>query len=128
MSKNILVVDDSYYMRTILRNVLEDAGYNVIDEAASGQDAIKSVDKSRYELDLVTLDLILPDNSGLDVLKSIKERYPEKAVVVVSAVGQTTIIDQAMEIGANAYITKPFEEAEVLEVIEDVLSKSGVNE
>lgn len=128
MNKNILVVDDSYYMRTILRNVLEDAGYNVIDEAASGQDAIKSVDKSRYELDLVTLDLILPDNSGLDVLKSIKERYPEKAVVVVSAVGQTTIIDQAMEIGANAYITKPFEEAKVLEVIEEVLSKSDVNE
>ncbi|UII33336.1 response regulator [Fulvivirga ulvae] len=73
MSKNILVVDDSYYMRTILRNILEDAGYKVIDEAASGQDAIKSVDKSRYELDLVTLDLILPDNSGLDVLKSIKK-------------------------------------------------------
>ena len=128
MNKNILVVDDSYYMRTILRNILEDAGYNVINEAASGQDAIKSVDGSRKELDLVTLDLILPDNSGLDVLKSIKERYPEKCVVVVSAVGQASIIDQAMQIGADAYITKPFDETNVLEVIEEVLSKSDVNE
>lgn len=126
MDKNILVVDDSYYMRTILKNILEDAGYNVINEAASGQDAIKCVDKGRDQLDLITLDLILPDNSGLDVLKSIKAKYPEKSVVVVSAVGQTSIINQAMEIGASAYIIKPFEEKNVLEVIEEVLGKNKV--
>lgn len=124
MSKKILVVDDSYYMRTILKNILEDAGYNVVDEAASGQDAIKGVDKLHEELDLVTLDLILPDNSGLDVLRKIKEKYPEQNVVVVSAVGQSSIVDQAMEIGASAYIVKPFDEGKVLEVVEDILNNA----
>lgn len=126
MSKNILVIDDSYYMRTILKNILEDAGYNVVNEAASGQEALQFVDQSHADLDLITLDLILPDNSGLDVLRTIKERYPDQDIVVVSAVGQNSIIDQAMEIGANAYIIKPFEEKKVVEIVRNILDKSEV--
>ncbi|ELR69710.1 Chemotaxis regulator - transmits chemoreceptor signals to flagelllar motor components CheY [Fulvivirga imtechensis AK7] len=128
MSKNILVVDDSYYMRTILKNILEDAGYNVVNEAASGQDALKGVDEQHDNLDLVTLDLILPDNSGLDVLRSIKEKYPDQNVVVVSAVGQSSIVEQAMEIGASAYIVKPFDEEKVVEVVGEILGNEINNE
>lgn len=128
MSKKILVVDDSYYMRTILKNILEDAGYDVVNEAASGQDALKGVDELQGELDLVTLDLILPDNSGLDVLKSIKRKYPEQSVIVVSAVGQSSIVEQAMEIGASAYIVKPFDEEKVVDIVGDVLNKAIENE
>ena len=123
MSKNILVVDDSYYMRTILKHMLEDAGYHVIDEAANGQDALKGVDTNREKLDLVTLDLILPDNSGLDVLKEIKAKHPDLKVMVVSAVGQQTIVDQALAIGANAYVIKPFEESKVMEIVDELMKE-----
>ena len=119
MGDRILVVDDSYYMRTILKNMIIDAGYNVVDEAANGQDAIKIAGKEQP--DLITLDLILPDNSGLDVLKKIKQDNPNVRVIVVSAVGQENIVQQAVEIGAAAYIVKPFEEQNVLETIKEVL-------
>ena len=120
MSKKVLVVDDSYYMRTILKNMISDAGYNVVDEAANGQDAIKMATKE--EPDLITLDLILPDNSGLDVLKKIKEAHPDIHIIVVSAVGQESIVQQAVDIGADAYIVKPFDENKVVKTIKEVLS------
>lgn len=122
MGNKILVVDDSYYMRTILKSMIVDAGYDVIDEAANGQDAITIA--SRENPDLITLDLILPDNSGLDVLKKLKKDNPEIQVIVVSAVGQENIVQQAIEIGAAAYIVKPFEEQKVLSTIKEVLSVS----
>lgn len=119
MGNRILVVDDSYYMRTILKNMIMDAGYTIVDEAANGQDAISMAIKEQP--DLITLDLILPDNSGLDVLKKIKEDNPDIHVIVVSAVGQENIVQQAMEIGAAAYIVKPFEEQKVVNTIKEVL-------
>ena len=115
MKQRILVVDDSYYMRTILKNMLSDAGYNVVDEAASGEAAEKSINE--HTPDLVTLDLILPDNTGLEVLKHIKNQHPNMKVVIVSAVGQESIVKEAMELGASAYIVKPFEENKVVEII-----------
>lgn len=121
MSKKILVVDDSYYMRTILKNMITDAGYEVVDEAANGQDAINLADKEKP--DLITLDLILPDNSGLDVLKKLRSSYPNIQVIVVSAVGQENIVQQALEVGAEAYIVKPFEEPKVVSTIKEVLAK-----
>lgn len=123
MNKRVLVVDDSYYMRTILKNMITDAGYNVIDEAANGQDAINLANSEKP--DLITLDLILPDNSGLDVLKKIKESNPEVHVIVVSAVGQESIVQQALEYGAEAYIVKPFDEQKVVSTIKEILTVSN---
>lgn len=120
MAEKILVVDDSYYMRTILKNMIIDAGYEVVDEAANGQDAISIAGKEKP--DLITLDLILPDNSGLDVLKKIKGDNPDIHIIVVSAVGQENIVQQALESGAAAYIVKPFEEKRVVETIREVLA------
>ena len=120
MRDRILVVDDSYYMRTILKNMIIDAGYNVVDEAANGQDALSLAKKELP--DLITLDLILPDNSGLDVLKKLKQDNPDIHVIVVSAVGQENIVQQAIESGAAAYIVKPFEEQKVIDTIKEVLS------
>lgn len=120
MTYKILLVDDSYYMRTVLKNILQDNQFEVIGEAASGAAAIKEAKESLP--DLITLDLILPDNTGLDVLKAIKEDRPEAKVVIVSAVGQESVVEQAMELGAEAYIVKPFVEEKVIEVIKNILS------
>lgn len=113
--KRILIVDDSFYMRTMLKNMLLDAGYDVVGEAPDGKTALQMA-KEKIP-DLVTLDVILPDNTGLDVLKGIKQDNPDIKVVIVSAVGQEVIMNEASEYGALNYIIKPFSEDKVLEAL-----------
>ena len=115
----ILIVDDSFYMRTMLKNMLTDAGYEVVGEAPNGQTALELAKETKP--DLITLDVILPDNTGLDVLKGIKVDQPDMKVIIVSAVGQEVIVNEAMEYGAKAYIVTPFSEEKVLEVVSQVL-------
>ena len=123
MNKRILIVDDSFYMRTMLKNMLTDAGYDVVGEAANGQQALEMAIATTP--DLITLDVILPDNTGLDVLKGIRQQQPDAKVVMCSAVGQETIVNEAMENGALAYIVKPFSEERVLEIVVSALQGDG---
>jgi two-component system chemotaxis response regulator CheY len=102
-------------MRTMLKNMLTDAGYEVVGEAPNGQTALQMARETNP--DLVTLDVILPDNTGLDVLKGIKKEQPDMKVIIVSAVGQEIIVTEAIQFGALAYIVKPFSEEKVLEVV-----------
>ena len=122
-NRKILVVDDSFYMRTMLKNMLLDAGYNVVGEAANGQSALELVKELSPEL--VTLDVILPDNTGLAVLKGIRQENQNIKVIMVSAVGQEVIINEAMELGATAYIVKPFSEEKVLDTVRNVFSDAS---
>ena len=115
MNKRILIVDDSFYMRTMLKNMLTDAGYEVVGEAANGAQAVEMA--ATTNPDLITLDVILPDNTGLDVLKSLRKTQPNAKVVMCSAVGQEVIVTEAIENGALAYIVKPFAEEKVLEIV-----------
>ena len=119
MNKRILIVDDSFYMRTMLKNMLTDAGYEVVGEAANGAQALEMAASTAP--DLITLDVILPDNTGLDVLKSLRQIQPNAKVVMCSAVGQEVIVTEAIESGALAYIVKPFSEEKVLEIVGSAL-------
>ena len=119
--KRILIVDDSFYMRTMLKNMLTDAGYEVVGEAPNGQTALELAKETKP--DLITLDVILPDNTGLDVLKGIKADQPDMKVIIVSAVGQEVIVNEALEYGALSYIVKPFSEEKVLEVVNEALKE-----
>lgn len=119
--KRILIVDDSFYMRTMLKNMLTDAGYDVVGEAPNGQTALELAKETNP--DLITLDVILPDNTGLDVLKGIKADQPDMKVIIVSAVGQEVIVNEALEAGALSYIVKPFSEDKVLEVVSQALAE-----
>lgn len=123
MKNRILIVDDSFYMRTMLKNMLTDAGYEVVGEAANGQQALEMA--AQTNPDLITLDVILPDNTGLDVLKGIRQDQPDVKVVMCSAVGQEVIVNEALESGATAYIVKPFSEEKVLEIVGSALQESG---
>ncbi|TGD80704.1 response regulator [Hymenobacter wooponensis] len=122
MKNRILIVDDSFYMRTMLKNMLTDAGYEVVGEAANGQQALELATQTKP--DLITLDVILPDNTGLDVLKGIRQEQPDVKVVMCSAVGQEVIVNEALESGATAYIVKPFSEEKVLEIVGSALQDS----
>jgi len=121
--KRILIVDDSFYMRTMLKNMLSDAGYEIVGEAPNGQTALELAKETKP--DLITLDVILPDSTGLEVLKGIRQEQPDQKVIIVSAVGQEVIVNEAMEYGAKSYIVKPFSEENVLEVVSKVLAEDA---
>ena len=123
MNKRILIVDDSFYMRTMLKNMLTDAGYEVVGEAANGAQAVEMA--ASTSPDLITLDVTLPDNTGLDVLKSLRQIQPSAKVVMCSAVGQEVIVTEAIENGALAYIVKPFSEEKVLEIVGSALQNDA---
>lgn len=107
MQKRVLIVDDSLYMRTMINEALTAAGYEVIGQAANGESAIDMA----LELlpDLITLDNILPDMIGTDILKVLKQDEGiASKVVMISAVGQESVIQEGMLLGASDYIVKPF--------------------
>ncbi len=113
--KKILIVDDSLFMRTVLKDLLSKE-YETV-EADSGVSALKQFEKESP--DLVLLDIIMPDGEeeGVRVLKHIMQTDPEAKVIMISAVGQETTVEECSNLGARDYIPKPFQREHVLEQV-----------
>lgn len=112
MAKNVLIVDDSLYMRTVIKEALEVAGYRVIGQAANGEEAIDLAFDLRP--DIITLDNILPDMIGTDILKVYTDEGLPSKVIMISAVGQESVIQEGLSLGAKAYLVKPFTSDQLL--------------
>ena len=115
MGTTVMIVDDSFFMRNILRGILSDKGYNVVAEAASGIEAMKYLHDRKP--DIIILDIILPDSNGLDLLESTLRTHPLAKVVICSGIGQEPVIRKALAHGAKAFIQKPFTPEKVIEVL-----------
>ena len=118
MSKKILVVDDSLYMQSIIKDTLEEAGFEVVGLAANGENAVDLALETQP--DLITLDNILPDMLGLDVIKVLKEEDVEAKILMISAVGQQSVINTGLSLGANGYLVKPFTGEQLLDKIQQI--------
>lgn len=116
MNKRVLIVDDSLYMRTIIKDALLKNGFQIVGQAANGEQAIDMA----FDLkpDIITLDNILPDMIGTDVLKVYREEGLPSKVVMISAVGQESVIQEGITLGAKAYIIKPFTTEHLLETVQ----------
>lgn len=115
----ILIVDDSAVSRKKLRTILESANYDVIGEACDGAEAFE-----KYESllpDIVTMDITMPNIDGIAVLKTIMEKYPSAKVVMITALGKGDKILEALNAGAKNYITKPYEDEQILNSIKEAL-------
>lgn len=119
MSKKVLIVDDSLYMRTVIKDALTKAGYEVVGQAANGETAIDM--SLELQPDLITLDNILPDMLGLDILKVLKSEDVKSKVIMVSAVGQQTVIEEGKNLGADEYLVKPFTNDQLLAVVKKTI-------
>ena len=119
MGKKILIVDDSSYMRSLIKDSLTEAGYEIVGEAHNGEMAIDLA--MELKPDLITLDNILPDMIGTDVLKVIKDEGMDAKVLIISAVGQKSVIIEGMELGASEYIVKPFTSEDIVETVNRLL-------
>lgn len=114
----VLIVDDSTYIRSSLRSLLEEQGYDVVGEAKNGEMAIDLT--MELNPDVITLDNILPDMTGLDVLKTINTDDFNASVIMISAVGQQSAIVDAMSNGAKHYLVKPFDNSELIAILKEL--------
>ena len=111
----ILLVDDALMMRVLLRGILEAGGYEVVAEATDGKEAMELYRTHRP--DVVTMDIVMPIQGGIETVRALRIVDPEARVVMVSAMGQEWLITEAMEAGALAYLLKPFNPDQVLSVM-----------
>jgi two-component system chemotaxis response regulator CheY len=110
----ILVVDDAMFMRSRLRGLLEGAGHEV-NEATNGSEAVERF--TELKPDLVLMDVTMPEMDGLEALKKIRTATPTAKVIMCSALGQQSIVLEAIKAGAKDFIVKPFRPEKVLEAV-----------
>jgi two-component system chemotaxis response regulator CheY len=115
----ILIVDDTLFMRTLLKNILFSGGHDIVGEAADGDEAVTKY--KDLKPDLVTMDVVMPKVNGIEALKQIRAMDPGARVVMCTAVGQEQMVKLAIKTGARGYIVKPFQAPKVLEEIKNVL-------
>ncbi|MEC0092442.1 response regulator [Paenibacillus macquariensis] len=116
---NIIVVDDSLFMRLILKELITSMGHVVIAEAENGYEAVLKYSELRP--DMVTMDINMPRMSGVTALKEILKIDPKAKVLICSALGQQSMITESIRAGAKDFIVKPIQEERVIEAINKVL-------
>ncbi|QGU95048.1 response regulator [Clostridium bovifaecis] len=111
----VLIVDDAAFMRMMIKDILEKNGYQIVGEASNG---IKAVELYKSERpDVVTMDITMPDMDGIEAVKAIKAFDPAAKIIMCSAMGQQTMVMDAIRSGARDFIVKPFQAERVLEAI-----------
>ena len=117
----ILIADDAAFMRQMIREIIESEGHEVIAEASDG---IEVVDKFKiHRPELVTMDIVMPRSSGIDAVRGILEVDPAACVVMCSALGQESLVNEALAAGARDFIAKPFLPEFVIETLNKVLEQ-----
>jgi two-component system chemotaxis response regulator CheY len=116
---NILIADDLTFIKLVLRDLVEKAGFRVVGEASNGEEAVELYQDKRP--DVVLMDITMPKVDGLAALKQILSIDPEAKVIMCSALGQQSLIVQALQLGAKDFIVKPFREERVISAIKKIL-------
>jgi two-component system chemotaxis response regulator CheY len=119
--KKVLIVDDSLYMRTLINSVLIATGrYEVIGQAGTGSQGIELA--LEHEPDLITMDNILPDMIGIDIVKELRAEGLTSKIIMVSAVGQDDVVEEGRSNGADDYLVKPFTAEILVERIDNLFA------
>ena len=121
MTHTVLVCDDAIFMRTMISDILSQAGFEVVGEAESG---LQAVEKYReLKPDLVTMDIVMPDMGGIEAVREICKSDPEAKILMCSAMGQQALVVEAIQAGAKDFVVKPFQPSRVLEAVQRVLDE-----
>jgi len=114
----VMVVDDSEFVARLMTRMLNGTGFRVVGHAKNGQDAVAQYRELRP--DIVTMDIIMPKMGGIETITELLKFDPGANILVVSAMGHDTIVQQALKIGARHYILKPFQQEAFLAALEAV--------
>jgi two-component system chemotaxis response regulator CheY len=115
----VLVCDDAVFMRTMLSDILQQAGFTIVGEADTGTRAVSKYNELRP--DLVTSDIVMADLCVFEAVREITAFDPEARVVMCSAMGQQALVVDAIQAGAKDFVVKPFQPSRVLEAVQRVL-------
>lgn len=120
MNYTALVCDDSVFMRTMVGDILRNAGFEIVGEAETG---VQAIEKYReLKPDLVTMDIVMPEMGGIDAVRAITKEDKHAKIVMCSALGLQALVVEAIEAGAKDFVLKPFQPARVLEAVQHVLA------
>ena len=117
---NAIVVDDSMYMRSVIKSILIKEGFSIAGEAPTGEKAIDLA--IELSPDLITMDNILPDMKGIDILLTLRSEGIDSKVVMVTAVGQQSEKSKAFARGALEYVVKPFDATQLMSAVNKVFN------
>jgi len=112
--KKVLITDDAVFMRVSLKTMLERNGFEIVGEAENGSIAVQ-----KYKIlkpDIITLDITMPVMDGIEALEHIKAIDKNAKVIMISAMGQESIVRKAIILGATGFIVKPFNEETIVKV------------
>jgi two-component system chemotaxis response regulator CheY len=115
MSKRVVIVDDTAFMRLTLKNMLTSFGYEVVGEGSDGFDAVSLY--KRLKPDIITMDITMPKKDGIEAVKEILSFDPKARVIMVSAMGQKNKVMDAVTAGAKDFIVKPFKPERIDEAL-----------
>jgi two-component system, chemotaxis family, chemotaxis protein CheY len=116
----VLIADDAAFMRMMIKNILTEAGYDIVGEAENGAVAVSKY--MELKPDLTTMDITMPEMDGVAALRRIRESDPAARVVMCSAMGQQTMVIESIQAGARDFIVKPFQPERVLEAVKKALA------
>ena len=117
---SVLIADDAAFMRMMIKNILTEAGYEIVGEAENGTVAVSKY--RELKPDLTTMDITMPEMDGLAALREIRDQDPEARVVMCSAMGQQSMVIESIQAGARDFIVKPFQPERVLEAVQKALA------
>ncbi|MCK4643118.1 response regulator [bacterium] len=115
----VLIADDAIFMRTMIRDILEKNGYEVVGEASTGKEAVEKY--QRLQPDMVTMDIVMPGMGGIEAVKAIMKIDPNAKILMCSAMGQKALVIEAIQAGAKDFVVKPFQPSSVIEAITRIL-------
>jgi two-component system chemotaxis response regulator CheY len=120
--KRVLIADDASFMRQMIRDIIEPEGYEVVGEASDGMEVVEKFRKLRP--DLVMMDIVMPKRSGIDAVRAIRSEDAGATIVMCSALGQETLVMEAIQAGAKDFIVKPFKPDAVVATLAKVVEKA----
>lgn len=119
---SVLVVDDALFMRRMLSDILKKEGIEICGEAENGKEAVEKY--QQLKPDLVTMDIVMPkieEIDGIGAVKEIMKVDPQAKIIMVSAMGQHSLVVEAIQAGAKDFVTKPFQPSRVVEAVKRAL-------
>ena len=118
MSVRVLIADDALFMREMIKEIIQQEDYEVVGEASNGKEAVSKYLDLRP--DITTMDIVMPIKSGIDAVLEIRKECADAKIVMISALGQDSLVIEALEAGAKDFIVKPFKAEKVLDVMKKV--------
>ncbi|HBT20142.1 MAG TPA: two-component system response regulator [Peptococcaceae bacterium] len=120
MGKRVLVVDGAAFMRMMLKDILTKNGYEVVGEAANGNEAVEKY--RELKPDVVTMDITMPEKDGITAVREIMALDSNARIIMCSAMGQQAMVMEAIQAGAKDFIVKPFQQERVIQALQKVAS------